>query len=630
MMTRSASLVPSTLDTENRTVGLTWTTGARVLRGMFDPYLEELSLDPAHVRMGRLQSGSAPLLDSHNATGIDSIIGIVEAATLDKTRGTGTVRFDSGPRGEDAMRRVAEGTLRGVSVGYRVYKLTQVEAGDTTTPVYRAIDWEPHELSLTPIGADAGATVRSQKDPSMSIKSRPNTPNTTPAEIADLVDEPQTRGLGDALDPMTAERERSAAISRISRTLSRGFDIAGSVALERLGDDLIREGASLDVARARLLDECAERGTITISRRSTESTIGAGRDHDQTRLELMAEALAGRFGGPAPGDEARQYSRLSTVDSARHFLEARGVNTRTMAKGQIVERSLHATSDFPNLLTSTGSRLLRAGYASYTGGLQQACKQGSARDFRAIQKIQLGNPGTLEKVNEGGEYTRTTMAEAKEAYSLATFGKIFGISRAALINDDLGAFADMTVRLGRHASEFVASELVKLLVANPTLGVDGLAVFHATHGNLAGAGTVISTTSLGTALKSMRLQKGLDGKTAIDVSPKFLIVPAALETVALQTIAAITPAQTSNVNPFAGKLEAIVDPRLDASSATRWYLAADPAVVDTIEYSYLDGANGPEVILREGFDVDGVEWKVRLDFGAGILDWRGLYMNPGA
>jgi hypothetical protein len=128
----------------------------------------------------------------------------------------------------------------------------------------------------------------------------------------------------------------------------------------------------------------------------------------------------------------------------------------------------------------------------------------------------------------------------------------------------------------------------------------------------------------------MRLQKDVGADASlVDVTPRYLIVPAALETVAEQSLAEISADQSSNANPFAGKLELVVDPRLDATSATAWYLAADSNLVDTIEYSHLEGEAGPRVFVREGFEIDGTEIKCRLDFGAGILDYRGLYKNPG-
>jgi hypothetical protein len=240
----------------------------------------------------------------------------------------------------------------------------------------------------------------------------------------------------------------------------------------------------------------------------------------------------------------------------------------------------------------------------------------------------LGEAPELLKVNEHGEVTRGGMAEAKQSYTLATYARIFGITRQALVNDDLGAFAEMSQKFGRAAAEFIAKELVAKLTSNPTMD-DGVVLFHATHGNLGTAG-VISITTLAEALKLMRLQKGLDGKTPVDVTPKYLVVPAALEVVARQYVAQINATKASDVNPFNADLEVVVDPRLDANSATAWYLAADASSIDTIEYSFLEGEPGPQFESRAGFDVEGIETKVRLDFGCGVVDHRGLFKNAGA
>jgi hypothetical protein len=147
---------------------------------------------------------------------------------------------------------------------------------------------------------------------------------------------------------------------------------------------------------------------------------------------------------------------------------------------------------------------------------------------------------------------------------------------------------------------------------------------------LAASGGAISDTTLAAARLALRSQKGLDGKTPIDIAAKFLVVPAALESTAEKYLASIYPAQAANVNPFAGKLTLIVDPRLDAKSATHWYVAADPVLFPSIEYAYLAGNEGVQVETRAGFEVDGVQIRARLDFGAGALDFRGVYANAGA
>ncbi len=319
---------------------------------------------------------------------------------------------------------------------------------------------------------------------------------------------------------------------------------------------------------------------------------------------------------------------MTAVDMARHLLEARGVSTRLLTKNQIVSRAYTTTSDFPALLQETGNRIMRQGYDSYSGGVRVIARESSVPDFRAKSVLQLSEAPALLKVNEHGEFTRGAMAESKESYRIETYGRMFGLTRQAIINDDLGAFSTVISKFGRGAAEFVAQQLVTLITSNPVLN-DGVATFHASHGNLGTPGA-LSITTLGEALKMMRLQKGLDGATPIDVTPKYLVVPAALEVTALQFTRQINATQASNVNPFAANLEVVVDPRLDSISATAWYLAADPQAIDGIEYSFLDGEPGPTIETKQGWEVDGTEFKCRLDFGCGILDHRGLFRNVGA
>ena len=129
----------------------------------------------------------------------------------------------------------------------------------------------------------------------------------------------------------------------------------------------------------------------------------------------------------------------------------------------------------------------------------------------------------------------------------------------------------------------------------------------------------------------MAKQTGLDKKTILNIRPSYLIVPAALELAAEQLVAQnLLPAKTLDVVPQSIRtITPISEPRLDAFSAGAWYLAANPAQIDTIEYAYLEGQQGAYIETRNGFDVDGVEIKCRLDFGAKAIDWRGLYKNNG-
>jgi len=170
-----------------------------------------------------------------------------------------------------------------------------------------------------------------------------------------------------------------------------------------------------------------------------------------------------------------------------------------------------------------------------------------------------------------------------------------------------------------------------IIIANAAMA-DGAALFHANHKKLAASGAALSVTTVGEARAMMAKQTGLDKKTVLNIRPAFLLVPAALELAAEQLVAQnLIPAKTGDVVPQSIRtLAPIAEPRLDVASATAWYLSANPAQIDTIEYAYLEGQEGAYIETRNGFDVDGVEIKCRLDFGAKAIDWRGLYKNPGA
>jgi hypothetical protein len=158
---------------------------------------------------------------------------------------------------------------------------------------------------------------------------------------------------------------------------------------------------------------------------------------------------------------------------------------------------------------------------------------------------------------------------------------------------------------------------------------DGVALFHATHNNLAGSNSAINITSLGAGRAAIRKQKGLDAAMTLNLAPRFLIVGPDLETIAQQqTSAEYVPDVPGNVNPFKGTLTPVVDAQI--TSATNWFLATDPNLGNTVEYSFLEGQEGVYTEQRVGFEVDGIEIKARLDFAAKALDWRGLYKNNGA
>jgi hypothetical protein len=155
------------VDDEARTVEVTFSTGAPVVR--YDwmtgtRYIERLSLKKGDVRLDRLNSG-APLLDSHSSWSVSDQIGVVEdgTASVNGKEGRAVIRFSKREAVDPIWQDVRDRVLRKVSVGYRVYTFEEVKGKDNALPVRTATDWEPFEISMTPLPADNGAQVRGEK-----------------------------------------------------------------------------------------------------------------------------------------------------------------------------------------------------------------------------------------------------------------------------------------------------------------------------------------------------------------------------------------------------------------------------------------------------------------------------------
>ncbi len=590
---RRADLRPTSFNEEAMTIEAVISTGAPVQRrdskGL---YSEVLSLDPAHVDLTRL--AGAAVLDTHKQGSTRDVIGVIHSARLEGGAMLATIQLSAAPDVAPTIQKIREGVLRGLSIGYSVS--AWAETNSPGGRVKTATKWTPFEASFVPVPADPGATVRS-------------TPMSNENEV---IDRP----------PVDETKATRAAIREIARS-------AGLTA--EWADTQIDGGADVTAARAAAFEEMQRRSQPGIRTQQ----IGPSGDDPAVISERRTDALFARVMGTAPKDEARPFLNDRLVDHARGFLAMRGEAVRGNRDEEILTRAAqHGLSDFPNLLTGTGQRILMAGFEAAPNVLKTLARKGTRTDFRAGTSLRLGEVGKLSKLTENGEIKSTTRGEAKESYALDTYASMFSLSRKAIINDDLGAFRDWGTAAGRAAAETEAALLLELLTQSSGAGPqmsDGKRLFHTDHGNLAASGATPMGTGdlapLSVGRLVMRNQKGLDGKTPISAAPKFILVPASLETETEQVLSAIYAASAGDVNPFAGKLTPLVDARL---SGNGWYLFADPASLPVIEYAYLSGAEGPQLASREGWDVLGMEMRVVLDFGCGAVDWRGAYRNPGA
>jgi hypothetical protein len=338
------------------------------------------------------------------------------------------------------------------------------------------------------------------------------------------------------------------------------------------------------------------------------------------------------------------FAGKTLLEMGREILESGGVSARGMSRQELAAAALQTrsggmmtSSDFSSILAGVANKTLRDGYLAAPQTFRPITRQMTLPDFKPVSRVQLGETPPLERIGEHGEYTRGSMGESKESYSLSTYGKIIPITRQVLINDDTNAFSRVPYAFGVQASNLESNIVWAQILANAPMS-DGIALFHASHSNL-GSAASISTASVGAGRTLMNRQVGLDGQTLLNITPSFLLVPSALQTVAEQFVGAIYP--TTNVTTVPESLRRLVviaEPRLDngivldgvsyAGSASNWYLAASPTQIDIVELGYLDGEQGPQIETRQGLDVDGMEMRCRLDVAAKVIDHRGLWKNP--
>lgn len=656
------------INAERRTIEARWTAGAQVLR--YDwrrerMYLEELSMAPGCVRMERLQSGTAPFLNSHSTWGLSSVLGVIESATIGE-ESNATIRFSKRADVEPYYQDVLDQILRNVSVGARIYRMEMIAPGTEGNEqwIYRAIDWEPYEISLVPVGADPNSVIRSEggrpapdellfpcefieradstTEAAASVTQGETMPQTNPAAATGQTDTTTERGQQPGGQPATVtatpdpvETARAQERERV-REIREAVRAAGLDGADALIDGYVDRGLSIDAVRADVLRRLAERSDATTIRAQGGVRVETVQDETDVRREAMTVAVMHRVNPRIELTEsARQYRGMSLRELCRDALEQAGITTRGMGANELAGTALgltqrggyHATGDLPIVFGSVIARTMRDAYANAPKTFERWARRGVLTDFRPVTRASFDAAVKFERIGQSGEYKYGRLMEGGEVIQLGTYGKAVAFTRQMIINDDLSALQRLPQFFGRAAADMESDLVYEILTGNPKMA-DGKPLFHADHKNI-GTGAAIGIDSLSEARTGLRTQKSPAGGT-LNLLPKFLLVPAALETIAGQyTSNAYTPTQATQQNPFANALEPIVEARLDAVSATAWYLAADPGQIDTVEYCYLDGEEGLYTEQHIDFDVDGVKVKGRIDFAAKSVDHRGLWKNPG-
>lgn len=324
-----------------------------------------------------------------------------------------------------------------------------------------------------------------------------------------------------------------------------------------------------------------------------------------------------------------QLAGYTMFELARMFLHARNVSTGHMDKMQLVAAAFtHSSGDFTTVLGNIAYKAMLKGYEEAAEVFQLFTGVGSFSDFKVHTRTDLGSFPSLRAVGAGAEYKYVTIGERAETAVLATYGELFSINRQAIINDDLSLFTRLPMKMGRAAIRTVGDLVFDIFLNNPAMA-DSTALFHADHKNLATA-SGINTAGVDAARVLMGNQT--DGDAQLNLRPKYLLCGIADEgaaRVAMDSEFEVGASAKNNTvpNSVRGIAQVISDARLTAAH-NAWYLLADQTMHDTIEVLYLDGQQAPVLEQQNGWNVDGTEFKVRMDAAAKAWDFRGMVKTP--
>lgn len=616
---RQMQLNRDAVNDETRTVRLSFASE--------EPYqrwfgAEILRCAPEAINLQRFNSGLGCLLYNHNR---DKVIGHIENVEITDNKAYADVRFDNDEQSNIIYEKVKSGTLQGVSVGYRVDSWEDVEAGKQSAtmpgvmgPASIAMRWEPLEISIVTVPADATVGVGrsdeefviNDEEEKQDMPGKNHEVDNVGAAVVQAVPVPVVNEEEVRAEAAAAERTRAADIT----ALCRNFDIDA--------DEYIRSGASVATVQSAVLKKLAEERAAVPSN-MTEIRQGA-QEVDKIR-EAVSDSILLRGGITVanPAEGAMQYRGMRLRDMMIDTLEREGKsNARYMADEDLIRAALTGTGAFPNIMAAAVNKAAGTAYQAAPTTFESFTSKGSLSDFKKTKTVRISEAGELVEIKENGEFKFDEMTDAGVDRVLLTFGRGFGITRQAIINDDLSMLTKIPRSYAAAARRGI-NRLVYQVLSDGKL-------YDAKKGNL-GSASDLTVDALSEGRRAMRVQKNIRNKENLGIAPKYLIVPAALETKAYQLIHSMSDPSQNNAavaNPFASSLTIIVDAELDAISETIWYLAAEPGLgVDTIEVSYLNGKNTPIIESRVAWDTLGMEYRIYMDYGVQALDHKGLYKS---
>lgn len=615
----AAQIIPTTINDEDQTVEIVWSTGSRVLRWDWDIgyYWEELSMDPAHVILDRMNSGVVNFLDAHDGRSMDSVLGTMMKGWIKDGEGRGILKFSVKDRAQELLADYKRGVGITNSVGYNPYKMELIEKSENDYPVYRVVLWEVMEISGAPVPADPKSAARTN-DKALKVQ----------CEIIDNLTKkrgPEMEKPNDGTTKVDPTPQTDNKTQETGVEVERARVLAIGTQVRKHGDKLpkdfeermIKEGKTVDEVNSFIIDHLAESQRTIKPTNDVQVGDQTGFDAAKRGIENALEVRTGIKSAKDLTNEGRDFSGQSIVRMAEDYLRARGVNIRGMNSMKLATRALHSDSDFPLLLSNLAGKHLLKGAESVEQDWRDLVSEISVTDFKDINGINLGSVNSFKEVKPGDEFEATTISENGEKYRVKTFGTLLLFTRQMMMNDDLRALTSAPNKLGAAGAR-TENELFYSFFESPHTMADNKQLFDSSHNNL-DSNTGIDNAALTKLMQLIELQK--DGKAPLNLHGKYILASVTYRTQLQQLLSAINATKAADVNIHAGLYKLILSPYLTAGKI---FGATDKAQYDLIEAAYINGQKSTYLEEEIDFKTDGIGLKARIDVGMKPMAHKGL------
>ena len=444
---------------------------------------------------------------------------------------------------------------------------------------------------------------------------------------------------------VTAIREENERKKQITALVEAAAEAVGTDAealeeIERIGNDAVTQSWSVDktenkILRAQMLAQ--ERGSRASAPAIHSRSAAQVNDQALTAALLLScgmkdEVLAkDRDIGERAVEVAWKRRGSGLHGLLAHALKAEGVDAPHGGDAlfrAVVSHSIKAgfsTVNLAGILGAAGNKLLLQAFTSVDATYPLIAQLVDVTNFNTWTSYRLNDVGAFSKVSSSGELRSGRLEQDSYTNQLDTRGQMLTLTRQQIVNDDLNAFQSLYAQMGRKA----VLALEKALYA---LVMEGSDVFYTSARGNRLTSTAFTLANLGAAEAAMIAQLDGDGEP-IYASPTTVIVPPALKATADTVYSSATViGGSSNVpqdNAFRGRFRPVSSPYLSlstmtGSSATTWYMAANPDLLPAWQVAFLSGRRQPTVETADAaFNTLGMQMRCYFDFGVAQADYRG-------